>query len=1008
MQSAARYFRAEVPALFAVLLCVAPLGVRAEILRPNDDVSVRPGRGNLDEADPLGLLVKAGGSASFIEFTFGTTPVAKATLHLHNFWTNPRAPVNYDIRIKGGVYDFDETALTAANQPDDSGWEVVVESFHVDNQERSYFLDITAFYNAHLGQTVTFSLRSVGGSGDGPIFDDREGTGGHDQGPFIELLTEGQAPQIAEVQPDPEEVEAGKAYERQLELTQGSEPVTWTIVQGPEGLVVDQKGFLSGWLPTSDDIGKNFVIEVEAANAFGKDAESWTVTVIAPPPNPLVGGGWVVHFYKPGGAVTGFPDFENLEPLSAVVAPTIDFRPSEGQFVPQGLDFVDDFALRCEALITVPAGTTVFYLTADESARLILDGQVVLEHTNGGGPAESSAAVELEEGEHCICVEYFEHEGSARLLVEYAPPGGVRQVIPPMAVTAQPCVSGSVRIRKWHMLEIALTAELQPSNPFTDIDLTAEVGTPDGRTLQIDGYYDGNGRGGQEGNIWKLRLTPDVEGVWTWRTHSNDPHLNGQSGSFTCLPSNDQGALTAEGRYFRWRDGGYVYLIGNFLDTAAPAREQFSHTLLSEEITPENREHMIVRHRDFHRANKMNVYIANVGDYHGISTTPWLGSASSNDKTRFDLSRWRMYDETVARLGSEGILAELWFFADDSGFGDLSDSIRKHLIRYAMARLSAYAHTFFVLTLEWQEGWSASEVRSTAGYLQEHNPWNRLVSTHGTTGDFAFPNDSWADFMATQSGNSITPPGNNAHTIRNRALAEKPLLVEEFGILQTPSDSRLRGNLWAAFCGGAAGSGTGSDLARLRRFIEESGVPFYRMQPANSLADRGFVLAAPGEAYVVYLPDAEPVVLQLKPGVYQAAWYDPRGAAEPEGLVPIGTVEGGGRTFSPPGQGHDWVLFVQAVPEVSFVRGDSNSDGAVDLADAVYTLSFLFAGGPAATCLKAQDVNDDGLVDIADPIAFLSYLFAGDRAPSAPFPDCGTDPTDDSLSCERFAPCEPQ
>jgi len=34
------------------------------------------------------------------------------------------------------------------------------------------------------------------------------------------------------------------------------------------------------------------------------------------------------------------------------------------------------------------------------------------------------------------------------------------------------------------------------------------------------------------------------------------------------------------------------------------------------------------------------------------------------------------------------------------------------LIRYGMARLSAYPNTMFVLCLEWQEGWSSTEVRT--------------------------------------------------------------------------------------------------------------------------------------------------------------------------------------------------------------------------------------------------------------------------------------------------------
>ena len=90
---------------------------------------------------------------------------------------------------------------------------------------------------------------------------------------------------------------------------------------------------------------------------------------------------------------------------------------------------------------------------------------------------------------------------------------------------------------------------------------------------------------------------------------------------------------------------------------------------------------------------------------------------------------------------------------------------------------------------------------------------------------------------------------------------------------------------------------------------------------------------------------------------------------------------------------------------VEFVRGDANADGSVDLADAVWTLSYLFRNGDPAPCVKSSDTNDDGAIDIGDPILILSYLFADGASPAPPFAECGPDPTDDSLGCESFEPC---
>ena len=88
----------------------------------------------------------------------------------------------------------------------------------------------------------------------------------------------------------------------------------------------------------------------------------------------------------------------------------------------------------------------------------------------------------------------------------------------------------------------------------------------------------------------------------------------------------------------------------------------------------------------------------------------------------------------------------------------------------------------------------------------------------------------------------------------------------------------------------------------------------------------------------------------------------------------------------------------------AFRRADANTDGQQDISDAVFTLSYLFAQGPAPSCLDAADMNDDGEVDIADPVYVLQYLFVNGPAPGEPFLQPGIDPTQDDLDCAAYAP----
>ncbi|HNR98302.1 MAG TPA: lamin tail domain-containing protein [Planctomycetota bacterium] len=93
-----------------------------------------------------------------------------------------------------------------------------------------------------------------------------------------------------------------------------------------------------------------------------------------------------------------------------------------------------------------------------------------------------------------------------------------------------------------------------------------------------------------------------------------------------------------------------------------------------------------------------------------------------------------------------------------------------------------------------------------------------------------------------------------------------------------------------------------------------------------------------------------------------------------------------------------------AASEPEFIRGDANADGRVDISDPVKILSYLFGHG-VVSCEDALDANDDGSINIGDAIYLLGYNFTHRAAPPPPFPECGPDPTEDTLRCDVFGPC---
>jgi hypothetical protein len=73
-------------------------------------------------------------------------------------------------------------------------------------------------------------------------------------------------------------------------------------------------------------------------------------------------------------------------------------------------------------------------------------------------------------------------------------------------------------------------------------------------------------------------------------------------------------------------------------------------------------------------------------------------------------------------------------------------------------------------------------------------------------------------------------------------------------------------------------------------------------------------------------------------------------------------------------------------PSPSYLCGDANADGSVDISDVVYLIAYIFSGGSAPSPLLAGDANCDSTVDISDVVYLIAYIFSGGAAPCAVCP----------------------
>jgi hypothetical protein len=100
--------------------------------------------------------------------------------------------------------------------------------------------------------------------------------------------------------------------------------------------------------------------------------------------------------------------------------------------------------------------------------------------------------------------------------------------------------------------------------------------------------------------------------------------------------------------------------------------------------------------------------------------------------------------------------------------------------------------------------------------------------------------------------------------------------------------------------------------------------------------------------------------------------------------------------------GRDSELYPVRCPK--FIRGDTNDDQSINIADPVLILVYLFGGVDRVRCKHAADADDSGQVNVSDALYLLGYLFRNGPPPPAPFPLPGLDPQNDELPCPGFFP----
>jgi hypothetical protein len=122
-----------------------------------------------------------------------------------------------------------------------------------------------------------------------------------------------------------------------------------------------------------------------------------------------------------------------------------------------------------------------------------------------------------------------------------------------------------IEVKRWGRGEWTFTAEDPHAAPL-DVRMMAEFQSSDGRIENSQGFWDGD-------KTWKVRFSPGLPGIWTWRTQcdAGDAGLDQQSGSFVCIESPSTIAFYRHGRvtahrgesFLRHADGTPFFWMGD-------------------------------------------------------------------------------------------------------------------------------------------------------------------------------------------------------------------------------------------------------------------------------------------------------------------------------------------------------------------------------------------------------------------------------------------------------------
>ncbi len=465
-------------------------------------------------------------------------------------------------------------------------------------------------------------------------------------------------------------------------------------------------------------------------------------------------------------------------------------------------------------------------------------------------------------------------------------------------------------------------------NRFRDVVLDAEFTAPSGKKTKFWGFYDGDGKGGQEGDVWKLRFLPTEVGTYRYTYAWSDGTPGGQ-GMFACVSEGaGKGILRAYAsnpRWLSWNGADPVmlrsYYVGRLTHTDLPWSIQNVYQPLLE------------------RGYNQVQFIGSLYGYDdkGLRDAPSGRAPNAGRGYNVNLAGWRNAESHFQWLNDHDITVHHW-----TGLGigrkdewqNWSADEKEFHIRYILSRLAPMANQC------WGYWWEVQAPDDFLELLDRYDPWDHLRGGQNVKDEISFAQPKYTWMNQSEGSTLFTPEQFHARALAlwDRLSPKMPLVMNETLMWHSNpkqgevSDVTLRRLAWAATTAGAsfvwnwAGTETTKEWAYASKMFESSAdewldilydafdneVEMGPLVPADQLLSDSssgptWVMSGGGQ-YLVFAQDGGSFTLDVDKGEYQQIWIDARAGKKQAGSL---KASGGPMRFTAPDTASDWALVLR-------------------------------------------------------------------------------------------------